>query len=62
VEAGPPSKISTGVLVPLRTCERVLDALRRYEERDAAVDALVAEIERVRSNLLSELYGKEANA
>jgi hypothetical protein len=62
VEAGPPSEFATSVLVPLRTCERVLDALRRYDERDAAVEALAAEIERARAKLLSELYGKEASA
>lgn len=47
----------TDIVVPLTTCERVLDALRRYEERDTAIDVLVADIERARTELLARLYG-----
>ena len=58
MEARPPSDVSANVLVPLRTCERVLDALRHYDMRDGAIDALVVEVERARSKLLVELYGE----
>ena len=59
MEAGPPSERTGGPLVPLPTCERVIDALRRYDERDSAIDALQAEVERARERLLLELYGNE---
>ena len=46
------------ILVPLETCERVLDALRRYDERDAAIDVLIEDIEEARAGLLARLYGR----
>jgi hypothetical protein len=46
------------ILVPLDTCDRVLDALRRYDERDPAIEVLIEEIEEIRANLLAQLYGR----
>ena len=40
----------------LSTPARVLGALRRYDRRDAAIDALVEDIIRTRSGLLTRLY------
>jgi uncharacterized small protein (DUF1192 family) len=48
------------LITPLNTCERVLDALRSYDERDEAIDALIAEIEAVRAGLIDALYGRSA--
>lgn len=48
--------------MPLETCERVLDALRRYDKRDAAIEALAADIERERARLLALLYGRDVDA
>lgn len=45
------------IVAALNACERVLDALRRYEDRDSATDALAREIEGARSALLARLYG-----
>jgi hypothetical protein len=59
MEAGSSPDRPGSRLVPLHTCERVLDALRRYDERDSAIDALEAEVERARERLLLELYGNE---
>ena len=39
----------------LNTCERVLDALRRYDRRGAAIEALVDDIIRARGDLLTQL-------
>jgi len=50
------------ILTALDTCERVLDALRRYERRDAAIDALVDDIIEARSELLTQLYAGAADA
>ena len=61
IEAKPSSQPQLlHLLTPLNTCERVLDALRSYDERDAATDRLAAEIEEMRTALLDELYGTPA--
>jgi len=57
IGARPSSDVVADLHVPLRTCERVLDALRCYDETDAAIEGLIVEIERARALLLERLYG-----
>ena len=45
-------------LGPLAACESVLDTLRRYEDRDAAIVRLEAEIEEAHATLLARLVRK----
>jgi hypothetical protein len=44
------------IVTALNTCERALDALRGYDRRDAAIEALVNDIIRTRGDLLTRLY------
>lgn len=50
------------IVAALNACERVLDALRGYDRRDAAIEALIEEIVRARSHLLGQLYTDSPDA